>query len=586
MRPVTLRAERAGASGRGAATTPDWTPGGQATGDPTEIALLRAAQALGADVDADRRAERRRHEYNFDPRLQADDDARAGATVRLAAHEGRTRGGAAAVRARALADGAASRAATRADASRSNGRSSDYARQGLRVLALAQRGARCRRPRKRPAREEAERELCFLGLVTMLDPPRAEVADAIARCHSAGIRVIVITGDHPLTAAAIARRVGIGGEDPLIVNAERLDHRREAELERAARRRREVVFARASPEAKLQIAEALQAQGHVVAMTGDGVNDAPALRRADIGVAMGRSGTDVAREAATMVLTDDNFATIVTAVEAGRVVYDNVRKFIVYIFAHATPEVVPFLVFALAGGAVPLPLTVLQLLAFDVGTETLPSLALGRDPAEPGIMERPPRPRSEGVIRAADADPRLAVPRPDRRRRSRSAGFFYVLTQRRLASRRSDRRGHPLPPRLPAGDDDDVPRDDLRADRHRLRGPHPARVAALGRACSATATCCGRSPASSRSPRCSCTPRHFRPAGDRGAAHPRPAAPAPVPVDRLGRRRAAPLLHPPPLASQDHGWAVSRDQRINGSRNGKGKTQNTTEKRPPGPSAT
>ncbi len=232
----------------------------------------------------------------------------------------------------------------------------------------------------------------------MRDPPREEVIEAVARCHRAGIRIIVITGDHPLTAAAIARQVGIGGQEPVVVNAQAFDHTYERKVKDILAGGSEVIFARASPETKLQIAEALREQGHVVAMTGDGVNDAPALRRADIGVAMGLSGTDVAREASTMVLTDDNFATIVVAIEAGRQVYDNVRKFIQYIFAHATPEVAPFLVFALSGGAIPLPLTVLQLLAFDVGSETLPSLALGRDPIEPGSMERPPRPRSEGVI--------------------------------------------------------------------------------------------------------------------------------------------------------------------------------------------
>jgi calcium-translocating P-type ATPase len=370
------------------------------TGDPTEVAVLSAARALGADVDPERRERERGHLYNFDPelKLMSTLDAGGGPGARWL----HTKGAPEAVLARctgALSPAGELRPLGHDEHERVMKQVESYARDGLRVLALARR-AMPATVGATPARADAERELCLLGLVTMLDPPRAEVIEAVARCHSAGIRIIVITGDHPLTAAAIAGQVGIGGERPRALDASRIDHTRERELRELLAGPGELVFARASPEAKLQIAEALRTAGHVVAMTGDGVNDAPALRVADIGVAMGRSGTDVAREASTMVLTDDNFATIVVAIEAGRQVYDNVRKFIQYIFAHATPEVVPFLVFALAGGAIPLPLTVLQLLAFDVGSETLPSLALGRDPIEPGIMDRPPRPRSEGVIRA------------------------------------------------------------------------------------------------------------------------------------------------------------------------------------------
>lgn len=271
----------------------------------------------------------------------------------------------------------------------------EYADRALRVLAIAHRPL----PHTPPTgRAEAEQQLTLLGLVALTDPPRTEVPAAVADCRRAGIRIIVITGDHPLTALAITRQVGICGEDTTVITGSQLTEIRDTELEQLLREPRDVLFARSSPEDKLRIAEALRANGDVVAMTGDGVNDAPALHRADIGVAMGRCGTDVAREAATMVLTDDNFATIVTAVGEGRRVYDNVRKFIIYIFAHLTPEVIPFLVFALSGGAIPLPLTVLQILAIDLGTETLPALALGRERAEPGLMDRPPRPPTQSVV--------------------------------------------------------------------------------------------------------------------------------------------------------------------------------------------
>jgi calcium-translocating P-type ATPase len=372
--------------------------GSKSSGDPTELALLDMAASHGIDVTPDSRTARRQAMFRFDPRLKlmsTVDELNDGRVISV-------KGAPEEVMARVtrIWHAAGEQPASDADRAQVAAVMDSYGNQGLRVLALARRvlPAGAAIP---AAREQAERDLCLVGLVAMQDPPRPEVPEAIARVHHAGIRVHVVTGDNGLTAAAVARRVGIGtgpGGMRVVSGAAELDAMTEAQLDELLSSGAEVVFARSSPEAKLRIADALRAMGQVVAMTGDGVNDAPALRRADIGVAMGRSGTDVAREAATMVLTDDNFATIAAAVEAGRRVYDNVRKFICYIFAHAVPEVLPFLIFALAGGAVPLPLTVMEVLAIDLGTDTLPALALSREPAEPGLMDRPPRKRGEGVI--------------------------------------------------------------------------------------------------------------------------------------------------------------------------------------------
>jgi calcium-translocating P-type ATPase len=373
-----------------ACTTAEPDGAGGWTGDPTEAAILEAAAAVGAPADAARRAAARRREFHFEPALRRMTTIDADGGVLWVS----TKGAPEAVL--ALCDSWAGperreqvrRAAARADAA---------AADGLRVLAVAGRPLE---PGERVPehRAEAERGLRPLGLVAMTDPPRPAVAEAVARCGHAGIRIIVVTGDSALTATAVAERVGIVEAGARAVTGDELDAMTERELDELLARPGNLVFARSSPEAKLRIADALRAEGHVVAMTGDGVNDAPALRRADIGVAMGRSGTEVAREAATMVLTDDDFSTIVAAVHEGRRVFDNVRKFVLYIFAHAVPEAVPFLAFALSGGAIPLPITVMQILAIDLGTETLPALALGREPAEPGLMDRPPRARGEGVV--------------------------------------------------------------------------------------------------------------------------------------------------------------------------------------------
>lgn len=259
----------------------------------------------------------------------------------------------------------------------------DLARKGMRVLGVAFRFVED----NEEIDHRIERGLTMAGLVGIVDPPRREAADAVATCQRAGIRAVMITGDHPLTAAYVASQLGIG--DGRVVTGAEIE--RGGELVESA-----AIYARVSPAHKLKIVEHLQGQEQIVAMTGDGVNDAPALKRADIGIAMGVTGTDVAKEAADMVLLDDNFATIVAAVEEGRVIYDNVRKFIKYILATNAGEIWLMLLAPLAG--MPIPLLPLQLLWLNLVTDGLPALALGVEPAEENVMRRPPQSPRENIF--------------------------------------------------------------------------------------------------------------------------------------------------------------------------------------------
>jgi len=265
------------------------------------------------------------------------------------------------------------------------------AAQGLRVLAFAFRRAPAAGD---PA--EMEHGLTLAGLVGLEDPPRPEVPGAIARCREAGIRVIMVTGDHPHTAQAIAREIGlVRSGTPSVITGEQLARLSDTQLQLALDAP-EILFARVQADQKMRIVSALKRKQEIVAVTGDGVNDAPALKQADIGIAMGLCGTDVARETADMVLLDDNFASIVAAIEEGRAVFANMRKFFTYILTHTIPELVPYLAFALC--KIPLPLTVIQILAIDLGTDTVTALALGAEKPHPEIMRQPPRPRGKGLI--------------------------------------------------------------------------------------------------------------------------------------------------------------------------------------------
>src|SRR4030043_638006 len=265
---------------------------------------------------------------------------------------------------------------------------------GLRVLSFAYKEIETHEDTHMKP-EEIENNMVFVGLIGLEDPPRPEVKEAISKCNEAGIKVIMITGDGSRTAIAIAREIGLTRGNPSVIEGHEFIRMSDVEL-REKLSEKEIIFARMTPKHKMRVVSILKEEGEVVAVTGDGVNDAPALKKADIGIAMGISGTDVAKEYQDTFLLDDNFATIVNAVEEGRAIYDNIKKFITYIFASNIPEAVPYLAYILL--RIPLPLTILQILVVDLGTDMLPALALGAERPSAGIMKMPPRSPKERLL--------------------------------------------------------------------------------------------------------------------------------------------------------------------------------------------
>jgi calcium-translocating P-type ATPase len=370
--------------------------GWRVLGDTTEGALLVVAMKAGVDPTAEEARTPRVAEHPFDSTRKLMSTVHRdlggdylayvkGAPLELlarcdAVHRDGGR--------KPLTDGDRAEIATAADG---------MAGQGLRVLAVARR----RVAGPHPPLGDVESGLTFLGLAGMYDPPRPEVRDAVDACRRAGIRIVMVTGDHPLTAEAVARRVGIVREQaPSVVTGTQLDTLDDGALDALLAGSAELLLCRVSPEHKMRVVTALQRRGEVVAVTGDGANDAPALKHADIGVAMGASGTDVAREAAVMVLLDDSFASITTAVGLGRSVYRNIRKFLIYLFSHNIAELVPILAATFAGFPL-VPITAVQILAIDLGSDVLPALALGAEPMEHDVMDSPPRPRRERLFSTA-----------------------------------------------------------------------------------------------------------------------------------------------------------------------------------------
>lgn len=369
-------------------------PGGEAvTGDPTEAALLVLAAKAGCDLAEIHRAQPRLKVFPFES-----------VRKRMSTVNGASGGGG-----RIWVKGAPEsliplcstitdwngerRTFTPEEQTKVLQTLNEFAQGGLRVLALAWKEGGS----PEATQSQVEGDLSFLAITGMMDPPRPEVPAAIEKCRHAGIRIIMVTGDFGVTAWAVAAQIGMGLDERFpVITGEAVSRMPEKELRRLLKRKGDMVFARTSPEEKLRLVMTLRKLGQVVAVTGDGVNDAPALKAADIGVAMGKRGTEVSKEAATIVLADDNFASIVAAIEEGRAVYSNIKKFITYIFNSNIPEAVPFILFILF--SLPLPLNIMQILAVDLGTDILPGLALGAEPPEPGIMKRPPRSQGDRLI--------------------------------------------------------------------------------------------------------------------------------------------------------------------------------------------
>ena len=386
--PDLLQVLRTAALCNNATVSPrgDETNAWQVIGDPTEGALIVAAMKAG--ISARNRNQHVLYEIPFDSERKAMSVVLRGADGSQTMY---TKGAPEVLLAKCVSERRGGRVEPlsndrRQEIMRSN---SEMAGRALRVLALAYRDHSETAPN-----EFDEADLIFAGLIGMIDPPREEAKDAVRRCHAAGIRPVMITGDHPATALAIARELHIAGENDRVVSGQELDAFSDDELK--AQVDRIAVYARVSAEHKLRVVNAWKQRGEIVAMTGDGVNDAPAVKAADIGIAMGVTGTDVTKEASDMVLTDDNFASIVNAVEEGRGIFDNIQKFVHYLLACNAGEVLLMFFAALIGW--PVPLVAIQILWINLVTDGLPALALGMEPPERDIMQRAPRPPHETVI--------------------------------------------------------------------------------------------------------------------------------------------------------------------------------------------